>query len=142
MSDSRRIHRGRCEFPGCPCPHHTPCSAGRCSCGHAAVWHRNEGTVGSHVAGIVQRVHSRDVSELQRTVEEQKATIESLMSLVQATSSESKCVICMESPCCVVLKPCGHARFCRDCTAELRRRHQPCPLCRANVRSHVSYLPL
>jgi hypothetical protein len=39
------------------------------------------------------------------------------------------CIVCMEQPQDSVLQPCGHARYCYTCVADLAA----CPLCRERV---------
>mmetsp|Transcript_40327 Transcript_40327/g.108200 ORF Transcript_40327/g.108200 Transcript_40327/m.108200 type:complete len:130 (+) Transcript_40327:555-944(+) len=54
-----------------------------------------------------------------------------------AESEEDQlCAICMERPCDVRLRPCGHDQFCRNCIMETvclwsSTRPPCCPLCRA-----------
>lgn len=44
---------------------------------------------------------------------------------------ERLCVVCLEDPSNTVLLPCGHANFCADCAAVVRR--DCCPMCRQSV---------
>ena len=72
---------------------------------------------------------------------QQQVIINNLLQLVQ-TSSPTLCCICMEKPCDVVIRPCGHARFCSECVALSRVNCDHCPLCRTNIESTVSYVAL
>lgn len=49
----------------------------------------------------------------------------------QKTQKTQECVICMEAPGCVELRPCGHDQFCQTCVRKVRT----CPLCRATMTS-------
>mmetsp|Transcript_1427 Transcript_1427/g.3825 ORF Transcript_1427/g.3825 Transcript_1427/m.3825 type:complete len:184 (-) Transcript_1427:219-770(-) len=42
------------------------------------------------------------------------------------------CAVCLDAPCDVVLRPCGHAQFCEACATKL----MSCPLCRASIECH------
>jgi outer membrane murein-binding lipoprotein Lpp len=59
------------------------------------------------------------------------------------TSGEPKaaaeCVICAEVKTVVVLVPCGHAKLCHDCAAEIcSHDKKECPLCRTHIEAYVS----
>ena len=52
-----------------------------------------------------------------------------------AVAQEAKeCVVCMAAARAVRFG-CGHAACCEECAAELQRRRQPCPSCRAPIAS-------
>ena len=44
-----------------------------------------------------------------------------------------ECVVCLDAPRQTRLRPCCHALLCAPCAAELVRRRQRCPACRAAV---------
>ena len=46
----------------------------------------------------------------------------------------SYCVVCMEEPRTVVLVPCGHAMFCKDCSFAVN----VCPICRVAIEKRIT----
>jgi len=62
------------------------------------------------------------------------------------TVGSLRCVICMDEPRCVLLRPCNHLALCLACATEMTRRSEAnpgapqfreCPLCRKQVKSVV-----
>ena len=45
------------------------------------------------------------------------------------------CVICYVTQACVVLLPCGHVCYCRNCSNDDRINPNQCPVCRADVEN-------
>ncbi len=43
-------------------------------------------------------------------------------------------MICFERDSNVLLKPCGHSGFCKDCITENLKRSQDCPVCRKEIK--------
>jgi hypothetical protein len=48
----------------------------------------------------------------------------------------AECVVCMAAPRGTRLRPCCHALHCAPCAAELVRRGDGCPACRAEVERY------
>jgi hypothetical protein len=48
-------------------------------------------------------------------------------------AGRGECVVCMAAPRGTRLRPCCHALLCAPCAAELVRRGDGCPACRAAV---------
>eukprot|EP01083_Nonionella_stella_P001187 3459_1 len=46
---------------------------------------------------------------------------------------DAECIICFDRDPCVVLNPCGHKQFCKECIDELKP--EECPICRTKVKS-------
>ncbi|GMH96346.1 hypothetical protein TL16_g13297 [Triparma laevis f. inornata] len=46
---------------------------------------------------------------------------------------EDTCIICIDNVVNAKLRPCGHSATCRECTEELIKRKEPCPLCRKPI---------
>ncbi|GMH48432.1 hypothetical protein TrLO_g4540 [Triparma laevis f. longispina] len=46
---------------------------------------------------------------------------------------EDTCIICLDNVANAKLRPCGHSATCRECTDELMKRKEPCPLCRKPI---------
>ncbi|GMH74532.1 hypothetical protein TL16_g06491 [Triparma laevis f. inornata] len=44
-----------------------------------------------------------------------------------------KCIVCVDSIVNAKLRPCGHSATGRECTDELMKRGEPCPLCRKPI---------
>ena len=55
-----------------------------------------------------------------------------------AARGDNGCKICMERPVQVVLKPCGHALMCTQCSATV----QQCPACRKRIEETIRYFPM
>ena len=51
----------------------------------------------------------------------------------------SPCVVCWESPPCVVLLPCKHLVLCEACSKMMEGKGTECPMCRATVEQHMIY---
>jgi hypothetical protein len=51
----------------------------------------------------------------------------------RAWTGHRQCVACMAAPRSTRLRPCCHALLCTQCAAELVRRGDNCPACRAAV---------
>ncbi len=166
MQDNEVRHH-RCEFPGCRCRcivrHSTEDICVRCL--HSGAWHRPfservfatesapapasaapaSAAPASAAPGSGSEDQSsdasaaEDVSDLCRS---QQSIIDNLMMLLEVDADErsSKCCVCMERACDVVLKPCGHARFCRRCI-DIGRLFV-CPICRCQIRQKVAFIPL
>ena len=64
-----------------------------------------------------------------------------------AWAGQAECVVCMAAPRGTRLRPCCHALLCAPCAAELVRRGDGCPACRAAVERyeegafHATYAP-
>ncbi len=82
------------------------------------------------------------------------AELERLCGAVQARGEggaewggQAECVVCMAAPRGTRLRPCCHALLCPPCAAELVRRGDACPACRAGVERYeegafdASYAP-
>ncbi|GMH60419.1 hypothetical protein TL16_g03045 [Triparma laevis f. inornata] len=54
-------------------------------------------------------------------------------SFEEEDDDEDKCIICLDSVVNAKLRPCGHSAICRECTDELMKRAEPCPLCRKRI---------
>jgi hypothetical protein len=53
-----------------------------------------------------------------------------------AWAGRSECVLCMAAPRGTRLRPCCHALLCAPCAADLVRRGDGCPACRAGVERY------
>ena len=51
-------------------------------------------------------------------------------------AGRAECVVCMAAPRGTRLRPCCHALLCAPCAAELVRRGDRCPACRAGVERY------
>ena len=51
----------------------------------------------------------------------------------RAQEGRGECVVCMAAPRGARLRPCCHALVCSSCAADLVRRGDACPACRAAV---------
>ncbi len=64
-----------------------------------------------------------------------------------ALAERAECVVCMAAPRGTRLRPCCHVLLCAPCAAELVRRGDGCPACRAAVERyeegafHATYAP-
>ncbi len=64
-----------------------------------------------------------------------------------AWAGRAECVVCMAAPRGTRLRPCCHALLCAACAADLMRRGDCCPACRAAVELYeegafdASYAP-
>ena len=56
---------------------------------------------------------------------------------VKASKRPSPCVVCWESPPCVVLLPCKHLVLCEACSKMMEGKGAECPMCRAPVEQHM-----
>ncbi|GMH55480.1 hypothetical protein TrLO_g4760 [Triparma laevis f. longispina] len=54
-------------------------------------------------------------------------------SFEEEEDDEDKCIICLDNIVNAKLRPCGHSATCRECTDELMKRAEPCPLCRKPI---------
>ena len=52
------------------------------------------------------------------------------------TDDWADCSICMSNKADCLLIPCGHHCCCSGCAEELRKRRQPCPICRADIEQY------
>lgn len=153
------VHRHhRCEFPGCRCPciqrHSTQDICVRCL--HGGAWHAPMDAQNNLAAHEEDGTHDNDsvsedsggagadptyVSQDRDEIQSQQRIIDNLLMLLDIDAGErSTCCVCMMKPCDVVLRPCGHARFCKQCIDD--PRVQRCPVCRSNIRNKVSFIPL
>ncbi len=51
-------------------------------------------------------------------------------------AERSECVVCMSAPRGTRLRPCFHSLLCAPCAADLVRRGDGCPACRAAVERY------
>ena len=56
---------------------------------------------------------------------------------VKPSKRPSPCVVCWESPPCVVLLPCKHLVLCEACSKMMEGKGAECPMCRATVEQHM-----
>ena len=150
------VRQSRCEFPGCRCrcmqPHSVQDICVRCL--HTRAWHcpivpqvtvtdlEPPESIDPPPTRATSPVQRNASEEQQDEIRSQQRIIDNLMMLMDMDASEqaNKCCVCMNKPCDVVLKPCGHARFCRQCMNN--QTVTECPLCRTQIRNKVSFIPL
>ena len=59
----------------------------------------------------------------------------------QAKGRNNKCVICLDKPLLIALKPCGHVCACHKCAKKLPV-HGECPICRTVISGTLKvYFP-
>ena len=59
----------------------------------------------------------------------------------QAKERNTKCVICLDKPLLIALKPCGHVCACHKCAKKLPV-HGECPICRTVITGTLKvYFP-
>jgi len=59
----------------------------------------------------------------------------------EASTEKPTCVVCMHNAIDTVVKPCRHAATCGDCTVQLLRAGNPCPMCnRAIVKAVAVFI--
>lgn len=141
------IQQSRCEFPGCRCTcmqrHSTQEICVRCM--HHRAWHANQAppTSEGHGREPESRYNARASAddEQDSQLQSQQRLIDNLLRLLELDPSDrSICCVCMERQCDTVLKPCGHARFCKRCLENVSVRL--CPICRSEIRTKVAFIPL
>lgn len=55
--------------------------------------------------------------------------------------SEIQCCVCMENKKCVLFEPCKHIVSCNNCSKNIGRKKNQCPLCREPIiRMYSVYL--
>jgi len=54
-------------------------------------------------------------------------------SVNEEEEDEDTCIICLDNVANAKLRPCGYSASCRKCTEELRKRGEPCPLCKKPI---------
>jgi len=157
-SDSTEIRlQGMCE-----CNQYRPTLhwASRCHCGHGEVWHRNnfefrqklENFCIQHTDKLhyIKSIHlqqkslekklgkqSHDMCELLEKITQLKRQ----QRVQQTQQTTAYCVICMHNPRNVVLLPCRHSQFCKECAERLaQKKGARCPLCRSRVECVLNIL--
>ncbi len=48
-----------------------------------------------------------------------------------------ECIICLDSPSEKIFLPCGHKCTCGDCSDELRKFSNSCPMCRRDIQGII-----
>ena len=97
-------------------------------------------------------IHKQQKDELKMELEEMhQKEFEPIMQKIkdlkrlQKNSSKSKksdemCVICLERPTIIALRPCGHVCLCQKCFRKTQPQH--CPLCRCEITGSLKvYFP-
>ena len=86
----------------------------------------------------LSELHATLLTALERVGSQQRRLHEDLV-------KERRCVICMERPALVLLRPCNHLCLCRTCATGLMTMQQPnaaarpaCPKCRDNIVDTLS----
>lgn len=138
------VQQSRCEFPGCTCTcmhrHNTQDICVRCM--HHSAWHCPENRQMPQQAETRHRDDQDPLDEPpEAQIQSQQQIIDNLLTLLDLDAAERNiCCVCMEKPCDVVVKPCGHARFCKTCidNASVLR----CPICRSGIRNKIAFIPL
>ena len=143
------IQQSRCQFPGCTCTcmhrHNTQDICVRCM--HHSAWHEQEPrqrTVRPLAQADLSSTSDESETEEHNNTDTRISNhtlVNNLMQLLELDPNErTNCCVCMQEACDVVLKPCGHARFCRKCM-----EHQTvttCPICRIPIENKISFIPL
>jgi serine/threonine protein kinase len=60
----------------------------------------------------------------------------------EAWAGRTECVVCMAAPRSTLLRPCCHSLLCAMCAADMVRRGDGCPACRAAVERYEEPPPL
>jgi len=55
------------------------------------------------------------------------------MSLIEK-DNDNFCIICTLNTNEIILRPCGHTGFCKECTLEYLKIKKFCPLCRTAIK--------
>merc|ERR1712080_264475 len=84
-----------------------------------------------HVNDLMQRIDQLQKQQLDDTSEIKD----------QARGRNTKCVICLDKPLLIALKPCGHVCACHKCAKKLPV-HGECPICRTVISGTLKvYFP-
>lgn len=59
-----------------------------------------------------------------------------VVNVVEESTLESECVICMDAKCEVVFIPCGHMCCCKDCGESV----EDCPMCRCSIERTIKVM--
>lgn len=59
-----------------------------------------------------------------------------VVNVVEESTLESECVICMDAKCEVVFIPCGHMCCCKDCGGGV----EDCPMCRCSIERTIKVM--
>ena len=54
-----------------------------------------------------------------------------------ANIEENQCIFCLTNPPTVILAPCGHQCYCKECYDSNRNNIDRCPICRQIVQTGV-----
>ena len=48
--------------------------------------------------------------------------------------NDNVCLVCLDNPKNIVLKPCSHMCICHVCAEPMLRTGQKCPICRSDIK--------
>jgi len=86
-----------------------------------------------HIDTLLQRI---DKFQKQQELQDDQVEIKD-----QAKERNTKCVICLDKPLLIALKPCGHVCACHKCAKKLPV-HGECPICRTVITGTLKvYFP-
>ena len=72
---------------------------------------------------------SKSVSEASKSSSEKSDT--------SNVEDNNTCIVCMDASITHTTVPCGHLKFCETCSAILKARNDPCPVCRGAVTNYM-----
>ena len=144
FKEELRRTRQECVFNDCKCFKFKPGRLGtRCTrCLHDIVWHARPDE--SAAPGVFPK-------RLQDALEKNKKLLSKILTLnkqintlednIKKLENNIKtCIICSENQPNVLLTPCNHAHFCKNCIDIWSRSHKTCPTCRKRFIRKIKYV--
>jgi hypothetical protein len=62
-----------------------------------------------------------------------------LKEMLKHNDNEDFCIICFGNLSCIMMRPCRHAGFCKECAESMLKKKNRCPMCRQKVSQYVQY---
>jgi hypothetical protein len=63
--------------------------------------------------------------------------INTVNDLTKPNEEKEICVVCLDKKKTCIALPCGHYNFCTECTNELKKKKDTCPICRNIVKEYI-----
>lgn len=152
FKEELRRTRQECVFNDCGCFKFKPIRPGgtRCErCLHDIVWHARPDE--SSAPGVFPK-RLQDALEknkkllskiltLNKQIKKLENNINTLENNIKKLENNIKtCIICSENQPNVLLTPCNHAHFCKNCIDIWSRSHKTCPTCRKRFIRKIKYV--